>query len=427
MLAASRPVPAAAAGGGARRTAAAPLAAPRAARLGRGPAAPRAGAVSDSLSSRVRDFDGNYGTGTPSPIPERLLESLDPWERASAVLFHTCSPSVVNISTSAEVMRLFPLNMMQARPMPRGWAARGIPRGVGSGFIWDKAGHVVTNAHVISGSTDVKVTLFDQTTYRAKVIGRDREKDVAVLRLLDVPRQKAALLKPVAVGSSSDLLVGQRVFAIGNPFGLDQSMSSGIVSGLGRELPVSQTGVPITNVIQTDAAINPGNSGAPPRVFLRRCARLGELVGINTAILSGSGSSSGVGFAIPVDSAKGLVQQILEFGRVVRPYLGVALAPATMAQRLGAAGAVVLSVAPGGPAAAAGVRPSSRELLGLRLGDVITALNGRPVKSEKDLFAALDECRPGQRVPLTVRGDGGRDPERALSVTLAERTVSVGE
>lgn len=357
----------------------------------------------------VKDFDGKYGNGEASPIPERLLASLDPAERSSVLLFHQSSPSVVNISTSTS-MRLFPLNMMQ------------IPSGVGSGFVWDKAGHIVTNAHVISNATDVKVTLFDQSTYKAKVIGKDREKDVAVLQLLDVPRAKAAQLRPVTLGSSSDLLVGQQVYAIGNPFGLDQSMSRGIVSGLGRELPSSATGgVPITNVIQTDAAINPGNSGGP--LLNSR----GELVGINTAILSGSGSSSGVGFAIPIDSAKGLVQQILQFGRVVRPYLGVALAPATVAQRLGLEGVIVLSVAQGGPAAAAGLKPTQRELLGFRLGDIITGLNGRPVVSEKDLFAALDDCRPGQSVPMTVRGDGGRAQERTLTVRLAERSVPSAE
>ncbi|KAI8466722.1 MAG: trypsin-like cysteine/serine peptidase domain-containing protein [Monoraphidium minutum] len=340
---------------------------------------------------------------------QRLLDELNAAERSSVLLFHRASPSVVNISTTAEVARLFPLNMMQ------------IPRGVGSGFIWDKAGHVVTNAHVISNATDVKVTLFDQSSYRAKVIGRDREKDVAVLQLLDVPRPKAALLRPVTIGSSSDLLVGQKVYAIGNPFGLDQSMSAGIVSGLGRELPTSPTGVPISNVIQSDAAINPGNSGGP--LLNSR----GELVGINTAILSGSGSSSGVGFAIPIDSAKGLVQQILQFGRVMRPYLGLALAPATMGQRLGLDGVVVLEVAPRGPAAAAGVKAASRELLGVRLGDIITGLNGKAVKSEKDLFAALDECRPGQSVPLVVRGDGGRGAERRLTVQLQERSAPQGE
>jgi S1-C subfamily serine protease len=254
-----------------------------------------------------------------------------------------------------------------------------------------------------------------------------------------MPRARAAQLRPVTLGSSSNLVVGQSVFAIGNPFGLDQTLTSGIVSGLGRELPVSPTGVPIANVIQTDAAINPGNSGG---VLLDS---KGRLVGINTAIVNPTGipSFSGVGFAIPIDSAKGLIEQLLKYGRVIRPYLGISLAPSSILRSRGAEGVLVLDVAPNGPAGRAGLRGTNRDLWGrINWGDIITAIDGQRVRNEKDMFAILDSCNVGQTVEVTVvpaeasmGSSGGRDgmggssgregrEARMLRVTLAERDAA---
>lgn len=365
-----------------------------------------AGRHTTSTADIVRDFDGNYGTGSKTQLPEPpadLLNELRPEEQATVILFQQNSPSVVNIQTTSTMLSLFPLpNIMK------------LPRGVGSGFVWDRDGHVVTNAHVVNNAQEVKVTLFDQSVFPAKVIGSDREKDLAVLQL-DMPRATMQSLRPVVLGSSSTLLVGQKVFAIGNPFGLDQTLTSGIVSGLGRELPVSPPGIPITNVIQTDAAINPGNSGG---VLLDS---RGRLVGINTAILdpTGTGVSSGVGFAIPIDSAKGLVQQILTHGRVLRPSLGISLGSPNVLQQRGQEGVLVYRVLPRGPAAQSGMVGTSQDFLGnMILGDVIVGMKGQKVRTESDLFSVLDECRVGEVVEVVVRRG---DYTRVLNVQLADR------
>jgi len=226
-------------------------------------------------------------------MPQGNPGDLDAAELASVRLFQQNTPSVVNIS-----------NIREVRARQGRYGAMDIvkmPVGAGSGFIWDTKGHIVTNNHVIQGADDVQVALIDQSVYNAKVVGGDADKDVAVLQLLDVPPEKLKQLKPVTLGTSSTLLVGQRVFAIGNPFGLDHTLTQGIVSGVGREIQTpGPRQVPVRNVIQTDAAINPGNSGG---VLLDS---RGRLIGINTAIAdpSGRGANSGVGFAIPIDAVK---------------------------------------------------------------------------------------------------------------------------
>lgn len=293
-----------------------------------------------------------------------------------------------------------------------------IPAGTGSGFVWDKKGHVVTNFHVVKGASEVKVTLLDQSSWSARVVGFDPDKDVAVLELSGMPPARMASLQPVTVGSSSDLLVGQRVYALGNPFGLDHTLTQGIISGLGREL---NTGLyPIKDVIQTDAAINPGNSGG---VLLDS---KGRLIGINTAIAdpTGKGASSGVGFALPIDTVRGLVEQILQYGRVMRPSLGVVIAPPQALQRIGEKGVLVLDVQPGSPAAKAGLRPTSRNAAGeLVLGDVIKAIDGAPVRDVGELLAALDGRRVGDTVVVDV-SRGGRP--LSFSMTLADRVLGAG-
>ncbi|CAI5494213.1 unnamed protein product [Closterium sp. Naga37s-1] len=237
-----------------------------------------------------------------------------------------------------------------------------------------------------------RVTLSDQSVYEATVVGADPNKDVAVLHI-DAPPEK---LRPLPVGSSSDLLVGQKVFAIGNPFGLDHTLTTGVISGLQREI-TSVTRRPIQDVIQTDAAINPGNSGGP------LLDSSGTLIGINTAIYSPSGASSGVGFAIPVDTVSGIVEQIIEYGQVTRPALNLAFAPEQLVDQLGISGVLVLEVNPNGAAAKAGLRPTSRDSFGrLMLGDIITAIDGKPIYSGSDLYKILDKCQVGQTVDVQL-------------------------
>ena len=283
-----------------------------------------------------------------------------------------------------------------------------VPVGAGTGFVWDDKGHVVTNFHVVKGANQLAVTFQGVSkTYEAKLLGYDEDKDVAVLRV-DKPDTR-----PIPLGKSSTLLVGQKVFAIGNPFGLDHTLTTGIVSGLGRELPSGNTGRPILGVIQTDAAINPGNSGGP------LLDSRGRLIGVNTAIYSPSGASAGVGFALPVDNVKGIVEQIIQFGRVTRPVLGLVLAPdGALQQLIGEngrnAGVLVLGVPEGGPAARAGIVGTIRDTLrgDITLGDIIVRFNETEVKNSSDLYRALERVIPDIRsrvecemiaTPLTQR------------------------
>ncbi|KAJ9518479.1 hypothetical protein QJQ45_018471 [Haematococcus lacustris] len=390
-----------------------------------------------SPTSAAASSDGTWRpspstfTATPStPSIEALIAELDPEEQRTVRLFQDNARSVVNVSTTASYGPLF-------SPF---FAQQQVPRGVGSGFIWDTAGHVVTNAHVIAGSKEVTVTLSDGTVAKAQVVGGDREKDIAVLKLQDLSQEQMSSLRPVQLGSSSNLLVGQRVFAVGNPFGLDLALSQGIVSGLGREISTGGMwgglgAASITNGIQTDTAMNPGNSGGP------LLDSAGRVVGIATAIVdpTGRGISSGVGFAIPIDAVRGMVDQILRVGRVVRPALGISIAPVPQAMQGRAApswssqaerpakaeGVLVVTVQPGGPADVAGVQPTRRELTGrLLLGDIITGINGRAVRMQKDLFAALDQCQVGDVVELVLMSAAGTS--RTVNITLADRERMAG-
>ncbi|CAA2973556.1 protease Do-like 1, chloroplastic [Olea europaea subsp. europaea] len=306
-------------------------------------------------------------------------------ELATVRLFQENTPSVVNVINLASRQDAFTLDVLE------------VPQGSGSGFIWDVQGHVVTNYHVIRGASDLKVTLADQSTCDAKVVGFDQDKDVAVLRI-DAPKEK---LRPIPIGISADLLVGQRVYAIGNPFGLDHTLTTGVISGLRREISSAATGRPIQDVIQTDAAINPGNSGGP------LLDSSGYLIGINTAIYSPSGASSGVGFSIPVDTVSGIVDQLVRFGKVTRPILGIKFAPDQSVEQLGVSGVLVLDAPPNGPAGKAGLQSTKRDAYGrLILGDVITSINGKKVSNGTDLYRILDQCKVGDKITVEVlRGD----------------------
>ncbi len=316
-------------------------------------------------------------------------------ETTTIGVFRAASPSVVHITTLVNAARPFSMAVQQ------------VPEGTGSGFVWDQDGHVVTNFHVISGADAAVIVLADGTSWQGRLVGAYPEKDLAVLGI-DAPGAK---LQPIALGTSAGLEVGQMVFAIGNPFGLDQTLTTGVVSALGREIE-AVPGRNIRDVIQTDAAINPGNSGGP---LLDSAARL---IGINSSILSPSGAFAGVGFAIPVDAVNQVVTELIRSGRVVRPGLGVALAPDQLSERLGLGGVLVMAVDPQGPGAAAGLRPTERDLQGnLRLGDVITAIGDDRVTSTEDYFSALEQHEPGERVTLTL--ERGGQPQ-SVEVTLGQ-------
>ena len=308
-------------------------------------------------------------------------------EKSNIDLFKAVSPSVVYITTLQQRVDLRTRNVSE------------IPAGSGSGFVWDNAGHIVTNFHVVQRAAGAKVALADHGTYDAELRGVSPQHDVAVLRI----KAPASKLPPIRIGTSHDLRVGQKVFAIGNPFGLDQTLTTGIVSALGRTIQ-SPTGQPIDEVIQTDAAINPGNSGGP------LIDSSGRLIGVNTAIFSPSGSNAGIGFAVPVDTVKRVVEEIIATGRYSQPVLGVNLNDQLnqlLTRRAGVQGVVVLGVAPGGGAARAGLRPATQDADGgVELGDVIQKVAGRPVRAPGDIYSALQKHRPGDEVELEILRDG---------------------
>jgi S1-C subfamily serine protease len=327
---------------------------------------------------------GNDPKAEPRPIAKR--GELSPEERATIELFRDVSPSVVHITSFDEDQT---------------------PLATGSGFIWDDQGRIVTNFHVIRNASGAEVVLADHSGWAASIIGAAPDKDLAVL-VIGAPKNK---LQPIKVGTSHDLQVGQSAFAIGNPFGLDQSLSRGIVSALGREIE-SVTRRPIKNVIQTDAAVNPGNSGGP------LLDSSGRLIGVTTAIYSPSGVNAGVGFAIPVDEVNSVVPQLIRSGKITRPGLGVQPAPDSLAQRFGVdKGALVLEVTPGSGAEKAGLRPTRRDSRTGRIqfGDVILAVNGKAIQSGKDLLTAFDDYKVGDTVTLTVYRKG---EEIEVKVTL---------
>jgi S1-C subfamily serine protease len=302
-------------------------------------------------------------------------------EANSTEIFSKASPSVVFVTNTALQRSFFSLDVHE------------IPRGSGTGFVWDESGLIVTNFHVIAGAHRLTVTLQDQKEYDAEVIGVAPGKDLAVLRIEDPPGDLVAL----PIGDSSELSVGRKVLAIGNPFGLDTTLTTGIVSALDREIqaPGNRT---IRGVIQTDAAINPGNSGGP------LLNSLGQLVGVNTAIYSPSGASAGIGFAIPVNTVKDVVPQLIAYGRVLRPIIGVELASDRWIQRYRIPGVPVVHVYPGLPADRAGIRGARRTSRGeVQLGDIIVAVNGRKVRSNDDYLTAIERHKPGDVVEIETR------------------------
>ena len=321
---------------------------------------------------------------TPVPAPvgstPHVTDDLTAEERRTIEIFRRASASVVHIANIAVRQDLFSLDVQQ------------VQQGTGSGFVWDTNGHIVTNFHVIDGGDSFRVRLADQSEHAAKVVGYAPDKDLAVLRINAPPGR----LTPLPLGVSQRLLVGQTVLAVGNPFGLDHSLTVGVVSALGRELR-SPSGRKIYDVIQTDAAINPGNSGGP------LLDSSGRLIGVNSAIYSPSGASAGIGFAIPVDVVKRLVPQLIARRRPVVPGIGIVALPESIAERNQLEGVVVQEVAPGSPAAKAGLEGLRRARGGgFYVGDRIVAVNGKPVQSLDDLTHVFEQQGVGTIVELTV-------------------------
>jgi len=339
----------------------------------------------EALEAQLAQMRPLRGAASAVPLPVVPRAELSDLEKSTISLFSARSTAVVNITSLA--MRSDPFRLK----------ALEVPRGTGSGFLWDEAGHVVTNFHVIQGADAARVTLPDHSIWDAKLVGASPRNDIAVLSI----ETNRGDLPHVVLGSSHDLSVGQQVYAIGSPFGLDYTLSTGVISGLGREIE-GVTGIPIRGAIQTDAAINPGNSGGP------LLDSSGRLIGMNTSILSPSGASAGIGFAVPVDIIARVVPDLIKYGRELRPTIGVELAEDALTRRFGLMGALILNVQPNSPAERAGLLPTRQdESTGrIAIGDVIVAVDGSEVKNNADLYLALEGHKNGDKVKLSLNRAG---------------------
>ena len=322
-------------------------------------------------------YDGPEGKPrlvTPPPM------ELSADERSTIAVFERATKSVVFIANTAMQQDIWSLNVME------------VPQGSGSGFVWSKQGHIVTNFHVIYGAHAIKVTLADRSEYEAKVVGADPDHDLVVLQI----QMPDGHVEPLAVGSSHDLRVGQKVLAIGNPFGLDHTLTTGVVSALGRTIK-SMSNRTIEGVIQTDAAINPGNSGGP------LLDGAGRLIGVNTQIVSPSGVYAGIGFAVPVDTVNRIVPELIKHGKLIRPGLGVSLVPDAMAKRWGIKGVIIGKVTRGGAADRAGLKGARETMMGqIQLGDIVVSIAGKPVATIDDLMDVMEAHKVGEQVSVEI-------------------------
>lgn len=345
-------------------------------------------------------------TSAPSEAPTTIGSALPPLsaqartedERNTIAVFARAARSCVFVTQHQVVFDYF------------AGGAHDVPAGSGSGFVWDDAGHIVTNFHVIADARSLTVSLQDQRTFPARVVGSEPRKDIAVLQI-DAP---AGALVPINRHVERlDLDVGQKVIAIGNPFGLDQTLTTGVISALGRQVE-GIGGVKIREMVQTDAAINPGNSGGP------LLDSTGRLIGMNTMIFSRSGSSAGIGFAVPATTIARVVPQLIKLGHVEQVGIGVDIDPEQrLERRLGIRGVVVIAARPDGPAAAAGIRGLSRTVTGIDLGDVIVGIDGKPIENYDDLYNALDTKKPEETIKVTVVREGHNRVEFSMKlVTL---------
>jgi S1-C subfamily serine protease len=316
-------------------------------------------------------------------------------ETNTTKVFSGASPSVVYVTSTALRRQMFSLNVLE------------IPQGAGSGFIWDDSGLIVTNYHVVARANKLTVTLSDQREFEAQVVGLAPERDLAVLRLTDPPEG----LVELPLGDSSELSVGRKVLAIGNPFGLDTTLTVGVVSALGREIQ-SPSGRKIRGVVQTDAAINPGNSGGP------LLNSLGQLIGVNTAIYSPSGASAGIGFAIPVNTVREVVPQLIAYGKILRPILGIERASDQWIRRNQIEGVPIVRTYRGFPADDAGMVGARRGQRGdILLGDIIVEVDGQSISNNDDFLSAMERHRVGDTVEITtIRGSS----KQRFAVRLTE-------
>ena len=331
-----------------------------------------------------------FGQKTPSDANPELNSD----ENAVIKLFEDAAGSVVFITTSALEQSYWSLDVTE------------IPKGSGTGFMWDDKGHIVTNFHVLEGGQRFTVTLSDQSSYDAEVVGYEPSKDLAILKI-NAPQEK---INPLPVSISSNLKVGQSVYAIGNPFGFDQTLTTGVISALGREI-TAMNGRKIYDVIQTDAAINPGNSGGP---LLNSS---GQLIGVNTAIYSPSGSYSGIGFSIPVDVVRKVVPDLIQYGMVKRPLMGIELVNERYVQE---SGAMIRNVSKGGPAEKAGLEGLKKTRNGRYLaGDIIKAINNKKISSNEELIETLESYKPKDKIVVTVlRGEKLVDVKLTLTSSV---------
>ena len=332
-----------------------------------------------------------------SPAAEKVdyLSFATEDETNTTEVFSGASPSVVYVTSTALRRQMFSLNVLE------------IPQGAGSGFIWDDSGLIVTNYHVVARANKLTVTLSDQREFEAQVVGLAPERDLAVLRLTDPPEG----LVELPLGDSSELSVGRKVLAIGNPFGLDTTLTVGVVSALGREIQ-SPSGRKIRGVIQTDAAINPGNSGGP------LLNSLGQLIGVNTAIYSPSGASAGIGFAIPVNTVREVVPQLIAYGKILRPILGIERASDQWIRRNQIEGVPIVRTYRGFPADDAGMVGARRGNRGeILLGDIIVEVDGQTITNNDDFLSAMERHRVGDTVEITtIRGSS----KQSFAVRLTE-------
>ena len=318
-------------------------------------------------------------------------------EKNTMEIFRRSSPAVVYVTNQTTVRDRYSLNVHT------------IPKGTGTGVIWDRQGYIITNYHVIEGATKIIITLQDQSSWSATVKGIAPSKDLAILKI-EAPTER---LTPLPLGDSNELTVGRKVVAIGNPFGLDTTLTVGVVSALGREIKSGNQRT-IHNVIQTDAAINPGNSGGP------LINSSGELVGINTAIYSPSGASVGIGFAIPVNTVKQIVPQLIAHGKLQRPSLGIEIGPSQWAQRYGIKGVPIFKVMRNSPAAKAGLTGVQRSINGSAiLGDIIIGLGSQVIEDQDDLLGTLESFKAGDQLQIELVRNG--KIEKRL-ITLAPTT-----
>ena len=331
----------------------------------------------------VSDQESEVGlAGSPSRLSDPTAFYTDD-ERNNIAVFENASPSVVFVTNTQLRRQRFSLNVME------------IPRGSGTGFIWDDSGLIVTNYHVVHGASKITITLQSNRSYEAQLVGQAPEKDIALLKI-DAPDE---VLSALPLGDSSALSVGRKVLAIGNPFALDTTLTVGVVSALGREIK-SINNRTIKNVVQTDAAINPGNSGGP------LLDSHGKLIGVNTAIYSPSGASAGIGFAIPVNTLKVIIPQLIQHGKLFRPVIGIETLTDYWTRRLRVKGVAILSVREGMPADKAGMIGVREDWRGnIHLGDVIIAINGENVTNEDSLLSQLEQYEPGDSITVTTLRD----------------------